>query len=281
MTEIRKAYRSDFERLTPLFSGFRNPPPRQHLMNLFRPRWNSPEMHCGYIMEEDGRAVGFLGTIFSRRPTPRGEQTFCNLSLWHVLPEYRSESLLLLMQVLRMQDVTITNFTGNKVAPILRKFGFRQVDERFMVALPLPAFSVRTVVLLDDPAAMRPYLSGPALQVLDDHTGLPCHHLMIRKGAGVCHLLYNLVKKKGLPVLQVLYLSDADFFFQNLGAVCARICFSMKLAGVMVGDHLVGDRFLPGALWVKQKEAHLFRSQCLDRYDIDLAYSEIQLFDLH
>ena len=278
MTEIRPAVLSDFDALLPLLqAGFRNPPPPQRLQMLFQPRWDSPCEYSGWMLAERGCPVGFLGTLFSRRPTPHGEQVFCNLTLWHVLPEYRSESLLLLMQVLRLKDVTITNFTGNKVAPILRKFGFSQVDERFTLLLPLPILSPQ-IDLLFDPLAMRSELQGDALRILEDHLSLPCRHLLIKTSQGVCHILYNIVRKKGFPVIQVLYRSDPALFRRYLQRICWKICRTQKLAGMMVGDHFLAGYPFKAALQVPQREAHLFRSAVLSRFEMDLAYSELQLF---
>lgn len=281
MADLRPATPADFDALLPLLlGGFREPPLPQRLQTLFQPRWDSPYDHAGWLLADQNRPVGFLGTLFSRRPTPQGSQVFCNLSLWHVLPEYRSESLLLLMQVLRMKDVTITNFTGNKVAPILRKFGFCQVDERFTILLPLPIFPSHKMVLLSDPHAMRSELQGDALRVLEDHLDLPCRHLLVKTEAGACHILYNVVRKKGLPVMQVLYRSDPVIFFQNLRGICWRVCSAQKLAGVMVGDNFLAGQPLRAALRVTQREAHLFRSAALNRFEMDMAYSELQLFGL-
>lgn len=231
------------------------------------------------MLVENGQAVGFLGTLFSNRPTPRGQQDFCNLALWHVLPEYRSESLALFMQVLRLKEFTVTNLTGNKVAPILKKFGFQQIDQRFAILPPLPARPA--LELVEDPARILDALAGDARQVCLDHVGLPGKGLLLKNSRGVCYLMYNLLRKKKLPVMQILYLSDPAFFFANYRSACWQICLQKQLLGLMIGDHFLKEQSIPGALWVTQRQAHLFKSPLLDRFELDMAYSEIQLFDLH
>ena len=141
MPTIRKAIPDDFEYVYPLFKGFQEPrPSREEFQQLFIPHWGSDESYVGFILEENGEAVGYLGTLFSLRDINGRKEKFCNLCTWIVKEEYRSEGLPLLFQVLRMKDVTVTNFTGNRVAAILGKFDFKVLDKTLKILLPIPAF---------------------------------------------------------------------------------------------------------------------------------------------
>ena len=68
MPTIRKASPDDFDYVYPLFGGFHEPrPSKEEFRQLFVPRWGSDESHVGFILEENGEAVGYLGTLFSMR----------------------------------------------------------------------------------------------------------------------------------------------------------------------------------------------------------------------
>src|SRR5579863_502257 len=67
---------------------------------LFSYPWLADKPGMGYILEEDGQIVGFLGAIYSCRRVSGRMERFCNLTNWCVLPEYRNESLKLLFAVL-------------------------------------------------------------------------------------------------------------------------------------------------------------------------------------
>ena len=140
MTQLRKAYQDDFEAAYPLLAAFNNPQlGRAEWHRIFEPRWNSPCEHIGFLLEDGGKAVGFMAAIFSHRPLAGRWEVFCSLSSWRVLPEYRSDSLGMLTAAIEQPGVTYTDFTGNKVAPLLRSLGFRQLGKEYYLLLPLPA----------------------------------------------------------------------------------------------------------------------------------------------
>jgi len=67
---------------------------------LFDLPWPVEEEHRGFILRDGGEAVGFLGTIFSRRTVGGTTCRFCNLSSWIVKESHRSSSLQLILPVL-------------------------------------------------------------------------------------------------------------------------------------------------------------------------------------
>lgn len=285
MAAIRKAHSDDFERVTPLLlKYFHNPTLGiEDYWKIFIPRWGSQEDYYGCLLEEDDRVVGFLGALFSTRPTPLGAQKFANLTCWVVEPEFRSESLLLLMHFMRLKDTTITNFTGNKVAGILRKFGFTDLDSHYRLALPLPT-PVRLwsrCSMETEPAAIAPSLEGDARRVLDDHGSLRCGHLLLASPWGKCYMVFDKVKKKGMPVVQIHYISDLDVFMRLLPVMSMEICTRLGGMGIMAGEHLLrGRKLTMPSLRIPQGHHKLFRSPVLGRYQMDTIYSELQLFGL-
>jgi hypothetical protein len=280
MPTIRKAASYDFEHVYPLFGGFREPrPPKEEFQKLFVPRWESDESHVGFILEENGEAVGYLGTLFSLREINGRVEKFCNLCTWIVKEEYRSEGLPLLFQVLRMKGVTVTNFTGNRVADILRKFDFKVLDKTLKILLPIPAFG-DGCRLIFDPTEFTSLLSPHDLRMYEDHREFNLPFVLLKTSEGVSLLSFKKVKRKRLPVLEVHYLSGREFFIQHIRHVLPELCLRTRAVGLMVGDHFLENANFPFSISIPQRQLRLFRSRTVSIEEMDTMYSELQVLDI-
>ena len=280
MPTIRKATPDDFEYVYPLFNGFRKPrPSREEFQKLFVPRWCSDESYVGFILEENGEAIGYLGTLFSMRSINGRKEKFCNLCTWIVKEEYRSEGLPLLFQVLRMKDVTVTNFTGNRVAAILGKFDFKVLDKTLKILLPIPAFG-NGCELIFDYSRIAPLLDAHDRHVFEDHRELKYPFVFLKAEEGVSLICYKKVKRKRLPVLEVHYLSGRDVFVNRIRHVLPSLCMRTGAVGLMVGDHFLGEASFPFSIQISQRQLRLFRSKTVSLEEMDTMYSELQILNL-
>src|SRR5207245_9937820 len=100
----------------------------------------SDSPYRGYAIYADGKAVGFLGTIFSARPLAGRMERVCSLSSWIVLKEYRHASLSLVTPILNLRDCTILNPTPSPVAcALFSQLAFKPLESQPRVVPPLPA----------------------------------------------------------------------------------------------------------------------------------------------
>lgn len=280
MTTIRPAEPEDFEHIYPLFQGFAAPrPSKETFRRLFVRRWGNTADPFGYLLEDEGQPVGFLGTIFSRREIGGRDERFCNLTTWIVAPDYRSEGLSLLFRVLHHEETTFTNFTGVKVAPILRRFGFQTLDERARVLLPLPVAGRGDILLDPDRIAAR--LDDHDRRILEDHRPFAYPHILLSRGGEDTYLIVKTVRRKRLPLAEVHYLSHPAAFARLAPALLGRLCLRLGVVGLLVGEHYLGGCpvRLPG-LSIPQRIPRLFRSASVPRQAMDTLYSELQVLDL-
>jgi hypothetical protein len=280
MSTIRKAAPDDFDFVYPLFSGFQEPRPyKEEFQQLFVPRWGSDETYVGFILEENGEAVGYLGTLFSIREINGRKEKFCNLNCWIVREEYRSEGLSLLFQVLRMKDVTITNFTGNRVAAILRKFDFTVLDETLRILLPFP-MPGNTCELIFDYQRIAAHLSSRDRRVFDDHCYLKYPFVLLKANEGISLICYRKVKRKRLPVLELHYLSGNAVFLKHIRYVLPSLCIRTGTVGLMLGEHFLRRASLPFSITILQRQLRLFRSKTVAIEEMDTMYSEMQILNI-
>ena len=81
---------------------------------IFDYQWLRDESHCGLILVDGDRTVGFLGMIFSRRQINDKVEKFCNLTSWYVHEDYRSRAIFMILPLHGMKDYTITDLTPAK-----------------------------------------------------------------------------------------------------------------------------------------------------------------------
>src|SRR6185295_4394220 len=193
MFTITKAVSEDFERVYPLFQGFEDSPiAKDDWKKIFVLPWQTEEDFCGYLLQKDGEIKGYLKVIFSRRILQGKTEKFGNMTSWIVTEDCRGQSILLLLELLKLKDYTLTNFTASEtVAAILRKLGFEEfsVDQR--VLLPVPAFRLpRRDSFCDfDEQVIRKTLTRADLKIFEDHQQLNCRHLLLHSADGDCYLV--------------------------------------------------------------------------------------------
>src|ERR1041385_5631266 len=141
MLTIQKAVSDDFERVYPLFEAFGDTQiPKESWQKIFAPPWKSPEDFCGYLLLENNDVRGYLGLIFSERLIDCKPEKFCNMTSWVVRQEFRSHSMLLLLESLKLKNYTLTNFKASPtVATLLNKLGFTSFPLDQIVLLPFPS----------------------------------------------------------------------------------------------------------------------------------------------
>ena len=280
MPNIRKAVADDFDYVYPLFSGFQEPrPSKEEFKQLFMPHWGSDESYVGFILEENNQAVGYLGTLFSLREINGRNEKFCNLCTWIVKEEYRSEGLPLLFQVLRMKDVTVTNFTGNRVASLLMKFDFKVLDKTLRILFPFPAFADGCELIFEH-SRISPLLNPRDRRVFDDHRDFKYSFVALKASDEVALICFNKVKRKRMPVLEVHYLSRRKTFLKHIRHVLPSLCIRTGAVGLMIGEHFLGEGPIPFSVTIPQRQMRLFRSKTVTSQEMDTMYSELQLLRL-
>jgi hypothetical protein len=283
MTTLHKAYAEDFERIYPLLQQFHNPNlTKEDWRQLFVRHWGSQEDYFGYFLLDGEQVVGFLGTLFSRRQINGTPHNFCNLSTWIVKEEYRGMSLMLLFEALKQEGFTITNLTSNKVAGILTRLGFKDLALTYSMVLPimLPAFLLPGLKVIEDKQAIEEQIIGDARNVFLDHREMKCRHMLIQGHGNQCYLIFDIIKKKRLPVMRIHHISAPNWFAKNAYRISPAACRHTRTFGMLVNNNLLRRNRIWNAFQMKQLHRMLYKSDTLTSEDIDMAYSELQLFGL-
>jgi hypothetical protein len=89
----------------------------------------------GYLLENDGAAVGAILLIFAT--APGGDALRANVSSWYVEPAFRGYAALLVSQALKLKQVTYLNISAAPHTwPILEAQGYRRYSSGVYVTMP-------------------------------------------------------------------------------------------------------------------------------------------------
>ena len=248
----------------------------------FQQNWGVSKPNNGFLIRDQGRIVGGIGSIFAERIIRGKPEQFCNITSWCVLEAYRAQSMRLAMAVASQPDFHFTDLTPTAVvSKTLQFFKFKPMNERQAVWPNIPwPFSrlcgVRVITELDE---IEKTLAAEDAKVFRDHRHLPwLRHAAVGQPGAYCHIVWKPNRLKGVPGAMVLAFSDAELFLRYR---CA------------IGSHLLGQgylytrvesRLLPRlpklVLELAGFHNKVFRSDTLTESDISNLYSEIVGLDL-
>ena len=237
----------------------------------------------GFALYDQGVAVGFLGTIFSKRRIDGRDEIFCNTSSWIVREDYRHASILLLKPILAMRDCTIVNWTPtDRAYEIFKKLGFREL-ETHQVLLP-PFASPATFVgasFTSDARTLEADLLGDDRALYDGLRSCSrVHHVLLRAGARTSYLIATERRYKRVPFAEIQYASDYDLFWKHRGVAHVAFARTMGAAGISIEARHTARRTVgPHLSWPAKR---LFRPERAETMaeSIDGLFSEMMLLQL-
>lgn len=251
----------------------------ERFRNLFTYPWMPDKPNLGFVLEDDGRIVGFLSTIYGDREVNGRTERFCNLSSWFVLPEYRNQSLSLLTAVHRQGDLVFTNLTSRPaVQKISLALKYQLLDTYKLFAFPFAQFwtlfGLPWPKVTADPDLIEPRLSDEHRRYLRDHRATPCRHLLLERGGRYCYLVWVRRVKQHVPFCELLYVSDPELLRRHFELVKWMIYLRGLAPLLAVDERLLGGR-LP--LMYAYERVTLYKSGRVGRLDVDNLYSELAL----
>jgi hypothetical protein len=203
----------------------------------------------GWALYADGKAVGFIGAVFSARSLLGRVEKFCNPSSWIVLEEYRYASALLLRHILALKDHTIlSQWLSPAAYKVSSTVDLRPLESEQLVLPPIPRPTEAIRALRGSftlaPEEIRAELTGAERTMHEDMSSSPvARHVLLRRGDRQCYLVATPCRKWGVPYADVQYLGDREFFWEHRILAQAALVRAMGTAGLIVA---VDRRFLVG-----------------------------------
>jgi len=282
VTEVRAVGDEAFDEIYPLLREF----PTKGMTRddwrrmLFSATW-SDNPQRGFALYADGKAVGFIGTIFSNRRLAGRIEPVCSLSSWIMLPDYRSEVLKLLMPILKLRDHSILNPTPSPGAyGIFSQLGFVPLESERLILPPLPGLrdTMETLsgTFTTSRSDLEGQLTGEEGTLYEHHSWCAAaRHVLLRSGERQCYVVATPVRKKRLPFAEIQYASDWNLFWDLWLLAHAALFPATRAAALLVDKRFTGGRKPP--LSVAWRCPRLYRPahKGIEPRMIDGLYSEM------
>ena len=287
MAIVRKATQRDFDGVYSLLSKLILIPSirKEQWQKLFLNHWRSDEDYVGYLLEEEGCIVGFLGYLFSKRTINGRIEKFCNMTSWAVEEKYRAKSLGLFYPLLHLSKCTLTNFTAasNEVNKILKRLGMQVLDNESVLIYPIPSFrdSKEKTELVYDKSEIEACLIGKDIEIFKDHLSFDCQHVLIRSGANNCYLIMAEVFRRRIPILSIQYISNPDVFKRCVNRILFKLLMRYGKIFLQVDRRLLRGRVIPNSKIIPWGCEKLYRSETVEKEDVDNLYSELFLLGIY
>jgi RimJ/RimL family protein N-acetyltransferase len=289
MAAVEKVTPAMFDDVYPLLSEMEDTHSREEWRKIFDYQWESDEGYVGFALVDDRKVVGFNGAIFSRRIIDGREARFCNLTSWIVKEQYRTESMRLVLPVLKLKGYTITNLTMNERAwEITRRLGFKNLDTNVRILFLVPGLSAtrreEAPVIVSDRSKIAEMLDPVNLKIFIDHSHYNCGHIVVKDKYGYSYIIYTRKSYRkcncDISYAHIHYISDRSAFLRRLNKIKSYFLKSLKYFFLAVDERLIGDATIPYSKVYQLKVPRMYKSEVLSREQVDNLYSELVVLGL-
>jgi hypothetical protein len=198
----------------------------------------------GYMLDNDGAAVGVLLLLYSSRNDSDEAAIQCNLSSWYVDPAFRNYAPLLTKIAQRHKEVTYLNISpAIWTWPIVEAQGFTSYCSGLFFSIPAlaraaPGMTVETIA--PDAGAIEG-LSEAEVELLTRHARYGCLSLVCRtpNGGAFPFILLPMRIRRGWiapPAMQLIYCRNVAEFVECAGAIGRALIRHGKISIVLDGN---------------------------------------------
>ncbi len=279
---VRPAVRDDIPAILPLIERhFGTRIDRAAWQRLFDYGWGE-KPNLGWVLDQNGRIVGFLGAIHAEREIDGRPERFCNLTTMCVDPDHRAMAPFLVMAAARLPGCTVTDLSPRlSVRHLLEKAGFTPLDPARLIIPPL--LNAASLVhgrpaITCDAGRIRPALDPPLRRILDDHLPYGCLPVLLQRDGRHCLLLAKRrTLRRVVPLSEILFASAPDVLTRCIDAVAWTLAARQRTLAVSADSRLFGTAPPRG---IRLTGVAMVRSLRLQPGRIDNLYSELVLLPM-
>lgn len=239
--------------------------------------WPAQRPNWGFMALDGDSIAGVFIAQYSEQEVRGARERFCNLGVWHVLPEHRTHSIRMIKAILGQEGYHFTDLTpAENVVALNERLGFETLDTRAAVVpcLPWPTLPGGSAVT-SDPEALEEVLPDRDLKRYRDHVGIGAlRHVAIVADGSCCYVVLRPDRRRGLPVLTLLHAGAPELLCRHARRFGRHLLLHHRVVAYVAEERLIGCRPRP-SLNDPAPKTRMFRSDRLAAEDIGYLYSEL------
>jgi hypothetical protein len=226
---LREIEGSDFEEVSKLL-GQQIGYPTGYFMELLQRMTKLPTVagypRYGRVLVSDGKIVGAIILIFSRRIREAVAVVRCHVTGWAVEPEFNPLAALFFARDLAHKDVTYLNLSAQwstHTVPIIEAQGFARYSDGEFFSIPALEFSApnhnKVTIISGESLPNRPFEASDR-ELLLDHSSYGCITLWCLTPERAYPFVFRpRLFKRIVPGAQLIYCSDISDFVRFAGPI--------------------------------------------------------------
>ena len=251
----------------------------EEYMAIFTYPWMKTPPNRGYVLEADGKIVGYYGAIYADRVIDGKIVRVCNLTNWCVTPEFRKSSMRLVSAILEPENMIFTQLSPlPEVQPIFEWLGFKLLDEVKWFSFPggnlLTLMNRWRASVICSRNQIEARLQGVELEIFRHHQRKDIQHTLVVEGAQHLYVVSHKRKKKGLTFSEILYVSSQELLWRHFESVKLSLLTRDRALLLACDERIFGKR-PPCAL--RYRKVTQIKDNGISDVKIDNLYSEVAL----
>lgn len=242
-----------------------------------RSPWPGEPPNWGFMAADGDAVVGAYIAHYSEQEIDGRTERFCNLGVWHVLPEHRMASLGMARAMLDQPGYLFTDLTpAPNVVALNRRLGFRELDTSGVVVpcLPWPSLP-RGARVFSSPRLPVELLDDRDRKLYRDHRDVPgLRHVAIVEGGECCYVVLRPERLRGLPAVSLLHVSRPRAFRRQARRFARHLLLRHRVLVYVAEERVAGFRPWPSAP-LRSPPTRMFRGEGLRPEDVSYLYSEL------
>lgn len=238
----------------------------------------------GFMLHSvEGNIVGVICAIYSEQLINEKSEFVCNLHSWVVLPEYRKQSVSLVVAAIRQPELHFTMFTPNEDGLEIFKFlKFKHLGNSTTLLLNMPSIFGRGKMLFqNNENDLSGQLTAYQNTIYSDHFEYSWLDKLFFSCEGESgFILYHKEKYKKLPCARILYVSNWPLFTKHWIQIRTYLFCSLGMVSSKVETRFLKDTW-KFAIAQQEDQQKFYLSPSLAPSDIQCIYSELMALDLY